>query len=541
MSTDRTQTHSHKKKFSYFCEMANSCSTLIFFLCSSKCAQIICGWSHGRNITHSWWSEKRPRSASHGALSYQNALLSITCTKIPNSDSLKLTPLQQLRVQQASRQITACDHDRTNNPPPPPLPPPLNITWSNTEVLPMCVKASPVSDSPCGFVDCVLRGMLIRLGGAIPWARRGSAHERRFIKTYVKWTCGWLRAWYPLLWSSLEEEWGEGRGVPSAFSALRLTATGSGQSGASAATHQSWNPQPAVFSIALSGTPPIHGSSLLFAVFLFFFFTVLQLFIYLVKHRSGLHLAVKCLMGGEVRFYKLVETSGFVAKEQREAKRRHNSKTNQQTNKKKWFIQTSDSCTIPKTLFAGPFFKSNNWSIDSWQNILRDTSALTDKIQKCYNKVIISPVKGFFLFFFSPQALGFFHIPYEWKISHLKYPFSHVRDTFISFLSPQCGNAEPDNQTMAGELCIPYEFHILAYFPLIQSFCIWTGHFHKSVTVLHMNKKSPNWRFHMWITYSVFICDCDSHTWKFYSTRHYQQDSILCQCLPKPFKVYAAE
>lgn len=118
MSTDRTQTHSHKKKFSYFCEMANSCTTLIFFLCSSKCAQIICGWSHGRNITHSWWSEKRPRSASHGALSYQNALLSITCTKIPNSDSLKLTPLQQLRVQQASRQITACDHDRTNNPPP---------------------------------------------------------------------------------------------------------------------------------------------------------------------------------------------------------------------------------------------------------------------------------------------------------------------------------------------------------------------------------------------------------------------------------------
>lgn len=135
-------------------------------------------------------------------------------------------------------------------------------------------------------------------------------------------------------------------------------------------------------------------------------------------------------MGGEVRFYKLVETSGFVAKEQREAKRRHNSKTNQQTNKKKWFIQTSDSCTIPKTLFAGPFFKSNNWSIDSWQNILRDTSALTDKIQKCYNKVIISPVKGFFLFFFSPQALGFFHIPYEWKISHLKYPFSRERHIY---------------------------------------------------------------------------------------------------------------
>ena len=275
-------------------------------------------------------------------------------------------------------------------------------------------------------------------------------------------------------------------------------------------------------------------------VSIFFFFTVLQLFIYLVKHRSGLHLAVKCLMGGEVRFYKLVETSGFVAKEQREAKRRHNSKTNQQTNKKKWFIQTSDSCTIPKTLFAGPFFKSNNWSIDSWQNILRDTSALTDKIQKCYNKVIISPVKGFFLFFFPHKHLDFFTYRMNGKFPIWNTHF-HVRDTFISFLSPQCGNAEPDNQTMAGELCIPYEFHILAYFPLIQSFCIWTGHFHKSVTVLHMNKKSPNWRFHMWITYSVFICDCDSHTWKFYSTRHYQQDSILCQCLPKPFKVYAAE
>lgn len=37
-----------------------------------------------------------------------------------------------------------------------------------------------------------------------PLSSQGSAHERRFIKTYVKWTCGWLRAWYPLLWSSLE-------------------------------------------------------------------------------------------------------------------------------------------------------------------------------------------------------------------------------------------------------------------------------------------------------------------------------------------------
>lgn len=28
--------------------------------------------------------------------------------------------------------------------------------------------------------------------------------ERRFIETHVKWTRGWLRAWYPLLWSSLD-------------------------------------------------------------------------------------------------------------------------------------------------------------------------------------------------------------------------------------------------------------------------------------------------------------------------------------------------
>lgn len=145
--------------------MENSCFTLIFFLCSSKCAQINCGWSHDRNTMHSW----RPRSASHCALSYQNALLSITCTKIPNSESLKLTPLQQLRVQQASRQITACDHDRINNPPPRAP----NITWSNTDVLPVCVKASPVSDSPCGFVDCVLRGMLIRHRRRDPLSSQG--------------------------------------------------------------------------------------------------------------------------------------------------------------------------------------------------------------------------------------------------------------------------------------------------------------------------------------------------------------------------------
>lgn len=38
--------------------------------------------------------------------------------KPPNSESLKLTLQQQLGVQQASRQITACDHDRANNPAP---------------------------------------------------------------------------------------------------------------------------------------------------------------------------------------------------------------------------------------------------------------------------------------------------------------------------------------------------------------------------------------------------------------------------------------
>lgn len=47
---------------------------------------------------------------------------------------------------------------------------PRNITWSNTEVLPACVEALPVSDSPCGFVDCVLWGMLIRLSALSTWA-----------------------------------------------------------------------------------------------------------------------------------------------------------------------------------------------------------------------------------------------------------------------------------------------------------------------------------------------------------------------------------
>lgn len=37
-----------------------------------------------------------------------------------------------------------------------------------------------------------------------PLSWEGSAHKRRSIKTYVKWTWGWLRSWYPLLCSSLE-------------------------------------------------------------------------------------------------------------------------------------------------------------------------------------------------------------------------------------------------------------------------------------------------------------------------------------------------
>lgn len=38
--------------------------------------------------------------------------------KPPVQKNLQSTPLQQLSVQQASRQIRACDHDRTNNPAP---------------------------------------------------------------------------------------------------------------------------------------------------------------------------------------------------------------------------------------------------------------------------------------------------------------------------------------------------------------------------------------------------------------------------------------
>lgn len=60
---------------------------------------------------------------------------------------------------------------------------PHNITRSNTEVLPARVGASPVSDSPCGFVDRVLWGALIRARRRDPLSSQGSAHERRFIKT----------------------------------------------------------------------------------------------------------------------------------------------------------------------------------------------------------------------------------------------------------------------------------------------------------------------------------------------------------------------
>lgn len=108
-----------------------------------------------------------PSSTSHCSLystQPQFKKLSLNFTAV--NFSLRLTSLS---VQQASQEITACDHDRTKQSIPPA---PRNITWSNTEVSSVCVKASPVSNSPCGFVDCVLWGMLIRLGGAIPWACR---------------------------------------------------------------------------------------------------------------------------------------------------------------------------------------------------------------------------------------------------------------------------------------------------------------------------------------------------------------------------------
>lgn len=84
-----------------------------------------------------------------------------------NSESLKLT---QLRVQQASWQITACDCDPADNP----APRPLGVSHDQTVRCRRSVSRRRLSapDRSSGFIVCVLWGMLIRPGSTIPWARR---------------------------------------------------------------------------------------------------------------------------------------------------------------------------------------------------------------------------------------------------------------------------------------------------------------------------------------------------------------------------------
>lgn len=167
--------------------------------------------------------KKRPRQAS-----LQKPLLSITC-KTPNSESFKLTLPQQLRVQQASRQITACDHDRANNPAPGSSEYHMIKHWG---VARLCQGVACQRQPMWLHCLCPLRNA-DKARQHDPLSSLGSAHERRFIKTYVKRSCGWLRAWYPLLWSSLDGGMGGRQGGSSLWglqhSELQFTATGSGR------------------------------------------------------------------------------------------------------------------------------------------------------------------------------------------------------------------------------------------------------------------------------------------------------------------------
>lgn len=147
-------------------------------------------------------------------------------------------------------------------------PGPWNITWSNAEVLPVCVEASPVSDSPCGSVDCVLWGMLIRLGGANPLSSRGlgtwAEIHQNICEVDLRLIEGLISS--PLVFIRRRNGGKAGgflhqRGLQQR-SELSFPATGSGGV-EPLATHRS-----VVYITTLLGAL-IHRSSLLFAVFLY--------------------------------------------------------------------------------------------------------------------------------------------------------------------------------------------------------------------------------------------------------------------------------
>lgn len=145
-------------------------------------------------------------------------------------------------------------------------PAPQNITCSNTEVLPIRVKASPVSDGPCGFVDRVLWGMLIRARPRGLLSLQGSAHERRFINTFEVdlWLIEGLIS-FPLVFIRLKNG-GKAGGfltVGTAVPGDPLSSNWVRHSWAVAFTHHNWKPWPVVYMIALLGAL-IHSGSLRF-------------------------------------------------------------------------------------------------------------------------------------------------------------------------------------------------------------------------------------------------------------------------------------